>query len=287
MAARKGGLGRGLDAIFMDNDTDDKNNTLKLKISEIEPNRSQPRTEFNEEALAELADSIARHGVIQPLLVKPMIDGGYQIVAGERRWRAARMAGISEVPVVIRDLTDSEVMEIALIENLQREDLSIIEEALGYKTLMDKYGFTQEEVSKSVGKSRPAVTNALRLLNLPKNIIDLIKEDKISAGHARALLAFKSEKDMQEAAKLVIEKGISVRELEKLSKLSDKLGGKIKRKVARKTPFVLEVESSLKDYLGRKVNVSMKNNKKGRIEIEFYSQDDLQEIVKKLSKNDW
>ncbi len=287
MAARKSGLGRGLDAIFIENDTEEKDNTVKLKISEIEPNRNQPRTEFKEDALAELADSISKHGVIQPLLVKPLITGGYQIVAGERRWRACQMAGISEVPVIIRDLSDSEVMELALIENLQREDLSIIEEALGYKTLMDKYHFTQEEVSKSVGKSRPTVSNALRLLNLPQNIVDMIKKDKISAGHARALLSFKDEDDIQAAAKLVVEKGISVRELERLSRSTKNSSKETTKTKIRRTPIITEVESSLKDYLGRKVKVSMKNKKKGSIEIEFYSEDDLIDIAKKLSKEEW
>ena len=178
-------------------------------------------------------------------------------------------------------------MELALIENLQREDLSIIEEALGYKTLMDKHGFTQEEVSKSVGKSRPTVTNALRLLNLPDNIVELIKEDKISAGHARALLSFKDEDDIQAAAKLVVEKGISVRELEKLSQAAKIAKKDNSKKTIKKTPIITEVESSLKDYLGRKVKVSMKNKKRGSIEIEFYSEDDLIDIAQKLSKEDW
>jgi ParB family chromosome partitioning protein len=163
MAMKKGGLGKGLEAIFAENDTEDRNATITLKISDIEPNRTQPRKEFNDAALAELADSISQHGIIQPLLVRPIFGGGYQIVAGERRWRAARMAGISEVPAVIREMSDSEVMELALIENLQREDLNPVEEAQGYQSLIDTYGLTQEETAKTVGKSRPTVTNALRL----------------------------------------------------------------------------------------------------------------------------
>ena len=176
MAAKKGGLGKGLDAIFMENATEDSNHIITLKISEIEPNRTQPRKDFSEEAMAELADSISRHGVLQPLLVRPLAGGGYQIVAGERRWRACRMAGVSEVPVVIRDLSDSEVMQLALIENLQREDLSPVEEAMGYQTLIEQYQFTQDEVSKTVGKSRPAITNALRLLSLPEDLLQLVSE---------------------------------------------------------------------------------------------------------------
>ena len=188
MAGKLGGLGKGLDAIFIENDTNDSNNNVFLKISDIEPNRDQPRKDFNEEALRELADSIATHGVLQPLLVRPLAGGGYQLVAGERRWRASRMAGLSEVPVIIREMTDSEMTQIALIENLQREDLNSVEEALGYKSLMDAYNLTQDEVAKAVGKSRPAVANVMRLLNLPEEIQSMLKEGEISAGHARALL---------------------------------------------------------------------------------------------------
>ena len=183
MAIKKSGLGKGLDLIFAENDTEDPNSVVVLKISEIEPNRDQPRKEFDEEAMAELADSIAQHGILQPLLVRPIFGGGYQIVAGERRWRAARMAGVSEAPVVVRELTDGQVMELALIENLQREDLTPLEEALGYQTLIETYGMTQDEVSKTVGKSRPSVTNALRLLHLPEEVRELLEEKKISAGH--------------------------------------------------------------------------------------------------------
>lgn len=282
MALKKGGLGKGLDLIFMENDTEDRNNTVTLKISEIEPNRTQPRKDFNEEALAELADSIAQHGVLQPLLVRPIATGGYQIVAGERRWRAARMAGVSEVPVVVRELTDGEVMEIALIENLQREDLSAVEEALGYQTLMDTYNLTQEEVSKTVGKSRPTITNALRLLNLPSNILDMVSEGVLSSGHARTLLAFKSFDDMQEAAKLVIEEGMSVRGLERLVK---KCNERLEEKKNQKTPkkrnaFFDEVELALNEHLGRKVRVQCNSKQKGILQIEFYNKDDLQQLVK-------
>ena len=215
---RKDGVGKGLDAIFAENDTEDRNAAVALKLNEIEPNRSQPRKEFKDEALAELADSIAQHGVLQPLLVRPLMGGGYQIVAGERRWRAARMAGISEVPAVIRELSDNEVMELALIENLQREDLTPLEEAQGYQMLIDTYGMTQDEVAKTVGKSRPAVANALRLLHLPEDIVELVNEGKVSAGHARTLLSFQKEEEMRAAAKAVAEQGISVRELEKMAK---------------------------------------------------------------------
>lgn len=284
MSARKGGLGKGLDAIFMDNETEDGSNTVKLKISDIEPNRQQPRKEFNEEALTELADSISQHGVLQPLLVRPLPDGGYQLVAGERRWRACRMAGVSEVPVVIRELTDSQVMELALIENLQREDLSVVEEAEGYKMLMDNYNFTQDEISKSVGKSRPSITNTLRILKLPEEIISLLKQDKITAGHARALLSFDSEEDMVKTAKLIVENGLSVREIEKMSKIKNIKKDKGSSK--RRDSFFDEVEISLHEYLGRKVKVSSSTKERGSITIEFYNKEDLAEIARRLAGED-
>ena len=284
MSARKGGLGKGLDAIFMDNETEDGNSTVKLKISDIEPNRQQPRKEFNEEALTELADSISKHGILQPLLVRPLPDGGYQLVAGERRWRACRMAGVSEVPVVIKELTNSQVMELALIENLQREDLSIVEEAEGYKMLMDDYNFTQDEISKSVGKSRPSITNALRILKLPKEILSLLKENKITAGHARALLSFDNEEDMRKIAEAIVTNGLSVREVEKISKIKN--NKKEKRNDKRRDSFFDEVEISLHEYLGRKVKVSSSAKNKGSITIEFYNKEDLAEIVKKLAGED-
>ena len=194
MALKKSGLGKGLDSIFAENDTEDKNSVVMLKVHEVEPNRSQPRKDFQEEALAELADSIAQHGVLQPIVVRPLFDGGYQIVAGERRWRAARMAGVADIPAMVRELSDGEVMELALIENLQREDLTPLEEALGYQTLIETYGMTQDEVSKTVGKSRPAVTNALRLLHLPAPVRLLLEEGRISAGHAALCWAFRMKK---------------------------------------------------------------------------------------------
>ena len=185
MAKKIGGLGKGLSAIFSENDTEDKNEVVTLKISQIEPNRNQPRRTFDEDALQELALSISEHGVLQPILVRPMIYGGYQIVAGERRYRASRMAGLTEIPAIVRELTDSETMQIALIENLQRSDLTTLEEAMGYQTLMDEYDFSQEDVARIVGKSRSAVANTLRLLSLPDEVKDLLEQGKLSAGHAR------------------------------------------------------------------------------------------------------
>lgn len=270
-----------MEAIFAENDTEDRNATISLKISEIEPNRAQPRKEFNDAALAELADSISQHGIIQPLLVRPIFGGGYQIVAGERRWRAARMAGISEVPVVIREMSDSEVMELALIENLQREDLNPVEEALGYQSLIEIYGFTQEETAKTVGKSRPAITNALRLLNLPREILDMVNSGQISAGHARTLLSFQNPEEMRKAAKLVAEQEISVRELEKMSKKANEeqqISAKSKKDKPRVRYFD-EVELALNEHLGRKVHVNG-TKKRGVLQIEFYGEKDLSELMK-------
>lgn len=286
MAGKKRGLGKGLDAIFAENDTEDRNAAVSLKISEIEPNRAQPRKNFNEEALAELADSISQHGVLQPLLVRPIVGGGYQIVAGERRWRAARMAGVSEVPAVIREMSDSEVMELALIENLQREDLNPLEEAQGYQSLMDTYGLTQEEVSKTVGKSRPTVANALRLLNLPKAILDMVHSGSLSAGHARTLLSFPNPAEMLKAAKLVLEQGISVRELEKLGKkANERLNhAEPQPKAKKKIRYFSEVELALNEHLGRKVQVSG-TRKRGVLQIEFYGEEDLGELVKLFNKD--
>ena len=288
--SKRGGLGKGLDAIFIDNEPEESNSSITLKISEIEPNKSQPRKEFDENALAELADSIAQHGVLQPLLVRPIADGGYQIVAGERRWRASRMAGLTEVPVVIRELTDSETMELALIENLQREDLSPVEEAMGYKQLMEDYGFSQEQVSKTVGKSRPSVANALRLLNLPEEILYLVNTGKISSGHGRTLLAFKNPDDMLKSAKLCVDEEISVRELERMAKKSNQefeSRGKEEKpaKKEKRLSYYDEVELSLNEHLGRKVNVTGDNQNKGVIEIEFYSKEDLFELARILGKS--
>ena len=274
--ARKGGLGKGLDAIFAENDTEDERTAVLLKTSELEPNRNQPRSVFNEQSLGELADSIAQHGVLQPLLVRPLMGGGYQIVAGERRWRAARMAGLEEVPAVVREMSDSQVMELALIENLQREDLNPLEEAQGYQSLMETYSMTQDDVAKTVGKSRPAVANALRLLNLPPEMQKLVSSGSISAGHARALLSFPNRKAMLEAAKAA-EAGASVRDLEKMAQ---KANEKPKAKPpSRKIQYYEETELALRENLGRKVRVSG-TKKRGVLQIEFYGQDDLADLMK-------
>lgn len=284
MAVKKGGLGKGLGALLAENSMEDEGKPITLRISEIEPNRAQPRKQFDEEALAELSESIARHGVLQPLLVRPLIGGSYQLVAGERRWRAARMAGLSEIPVVIREMTDQQAAELALIENLQREDLNPMEEALGFKMLMDNYGLTQEETAKAVNKSRPAVANSLRLLNLPQQIADLVAGGRLSAGHARAILSFPTEKEQADTAQAAIKSGLSVREIEKLAKHANsvkKEGGKNPAAFQRNS-FYDEVELALTEHLGRRVKVS-ESSKGGTLLIEFYSQDDLRMLANELS----
>ncbi len=277
MAVRKGGLGKGLDALFIDNTTD--NGAVTLRISEIEPNRSQPRKEFDESALADLADSIREHGVIQPLLVRPLPTGGYQLVAGERRWRASRMAGLGEVPVVIRELSDHEAMELALIENLQRQDLNPMEEALGYRSLMEEYQMTQEEVAKAIGKSRPAIANSLRLLALPQQVVDLIREGKLSAGHGRALLALEEESAILEAAQTAVKKHWTVREIEKMAQSSHK-----KTKVSTgpdKDHYYTELELALSQVLGRQVTITSKG-KNRTLSIAFFDKEDLSALVSRL-----
>lgn len=279
MAVKKGGLGRGLDALFNENATDEKG-VVTLRLSEIEPNRNQPRTNFDEDALMELADSIEKHGLIQPIVVRPTSSGVYQIVAGERRWRACRMAGLSEVPVVIKELDDQKYFEIALIENLQREDLNAVEEAQGYKTLIDVYRLTQEQVAESVGKSRSAVTNALRLLNLNADALEALKNGQITAGHARAILAAEDQ-EMATAMLKAALAGASVRELEAMTKV--KANGNKKASPTAKSNFYSEVEISLKNELGRKVEIKSKGKGKGTITLEFYSDEELAEFARKLS----
>lgn len=281
MAVKKSGLGRGFDAIFADNSVEDistGNSTTKVKLLDIEPNREQPRKQFDEEALAELSDSIAQHGVLQPLLVRPMPDGGYQLVAGERRWRASRMAGLTEVPVVIRDLTDAQVAELALVENLQRENLNPLEEANGYKELSDKFGYTQEKISEIVGKSRPSIANALRLLNLPEDVQEMVSNGSLSMGHARAILSLEDNKMKTDLAKLVIANDLSVRETERIARNMVKEAPK-KNKAKKRNPYYDEAELALSEVLGRKVKIT-KSSKKGALEIEFFDDADLKKLLK-------
>lgn len=289
MAKKKSGLGKGIDAIFMENETENRDSVVVLGIDEITPNRSQPRTEFDPEALAELTDSISKHGVLQPILVRPLIAGGYQIVAGERRYRASLQAGLSEIPAIIRELDDKETMEIALIENLQRKDLTPIEEALGYDALMKNHSFTQEEVAEAVGKSRSAVANALRLLFLPEAVVELIKDGKLSAGHARALVGIEDEEASIKLANEIVDNGLSVRAVESLAKNVSK-----KKKVketdgrkAKKPTFFAEVEMALSENLGRRVTVTAaKNGSGGTISIDFYSLEELKDMANKLAERE-
>ena len=283
MPLKKRGLGKGLDAIFAENTAESTEGAVSVRIGDIDPNRDQPRKEFDSEALSELADSISQHGVLQPLLLRPMPTGGYRIVAGERRWRAARMAGLTEVPAVIREMTDAEEMLFALIENLQREDLTPLEEARGYRTLIEAQDFTQEEVSQAVGKSRPAVTNALRLLNLPEDIQQMLEDGEITAGHARTLLSFKNEEDMRLGAKKAKE-GASVRELEALAKRLNEAANQVQPKVSRKNQYFEEAQLAVGEYLNRKVKVGG-TKKKGTLQIEFYGEEDLQNLLHDLHMN--
>lgn len=284
MANKIGGLGRGLDALFAQNTLDDGVSTVTLPLDEIIPNREQPRKQFDEEALADLSASIAQHGVLQPLLVRPMPDGSYQLVAGERRWRASRMAGLTEVPVVVRDMDEQESAELALIENLQREDLNPMEEAIGYRTLMESYGMTQEQTAQVVNKSRPAVANALRLLQLPEAVTDLVASGKLAAGHARTVLAFEGEEAQIAAANAAVDKGLSVRELEKMAK-SAKAKPRAPKEPKKQDSFYDEVALSLKEALGRQVKVTVAS-KGGTLQIEFFDAEDLRYLAKRLADND-
>ena len=281
MAKKIGGLGKGLDALFMQNTMEDGVSTVTLPLEEIVPNRDQPRKQFDEEALADLAASIAQHGVLQPLLVRPMPDGTYQLVAGERRWRASRMAGLTQVPVVIREMTEQQAAELALIENLQREDLNPMEEALGYRTLMEGYGLTQEQAAQAVNKSRPAVANALRLLQLPQPVAELVSAGRLSAGHARTVLAFEGEEAQIAAATAAVERGLSVRELERMAKAA-KSGPKAPRAPAQREHFYDEVELALRESLGRQVKI-VATPKGGSLQVEFFDAEDLRALANKLA----
>lgn len=280
MAVKKGGLGRGLDALFNENSTD-QGGVITVNLNDIEPNREQPRKDFDDEALSELAESIAEHGLIQPIVVKPETNGRYSIIAGERRWRACRIAGVYEVPVVIKEVEPQELMELALIENLQREDLNAVEEALGYRSLIDSFGLTQEQVAQRMGKSRTAVTNALRLLNLTDEELQALRLGAISAGHARALLSVEDE-DLRKQMLELATNGASVRELEKLA-ASLKKTKKVTQPKA-KNNFYNEVELSLKNELHRKVSITPTGDGKGKITIEFFSDEELSDFARRLAE---
>lgn len=284
--AKKGGLGRGMDALFLENSAaDNTSSAVTLGINEIEPNRDQPRKNFDEKALGELAASIEKNGIIQPLLVRPMTDGSYQLIAGERRWRAARMAGLSVVPVTIREMTDEEASVFALIENLQREDLNPVEEAQGLKSLIETYGFTQEEAADRVGKSRTAVTNTLRLLRLPDSLLTMLGTGKISAGHCRALLGLDDEKEMLRIAEAAVREELSVRQVEKMVKYASQ-GEKTKpaKREKKRDKYYDEVELALTETMGRKVKIYLSKGGKGTLEFEFFGKEDLTKLAKDLDK---
>ena len=280
MAVKKGGLGRGLDSLFNENATDE-GGVINVNLNDIEPNKGQPRKDFDEESLSELAESISAHGLIQPIVVKPNANGRYSIIAGERRWRACRIAGLYEVPVIIKDAEPQELMELALIENLQREDLNAVEEALGYRSLIDSFGLTQEEVSKRMGKSRTAVTNALRLLNLNDRELQALRMGVISAGHARALLAVE-DTNVREQMLQMAENGASVRELEKQAANAKKEKTALKKQT--KNTYYSEVELSLKNELHRKVNIKSNGKGKGTLTVEFFSDQELADFAKRLAE---
>ncbi len=281
--AKKGGLGKGVDALFFDNAVEE--NAVTLSVDEIEPNREQPRKTFDAAALAELSDSIREHGVIQPLLVRPMADGSYRLVAGERRYRAARMAGLTKVPVTVREMSDEEESIFALIENLQREDLNAIEEAEGLKRLIDTFGLTQEQAAARVGKSRTAVTNALRLLHLPEEITALVKDGKVSMGHARALLSVEDAAELARIAELIVKNGISVRETERLCKRAGKAEKTPVKRTKTRDRFYDEVELALSEAMGRKVKVYTEKGGRGTLEIEFFGTEDLKKLAQEFQED--
>ncbi len=294
MVAKKSGLGKGLDALIPAGNkrTVEKKNSEPviiekvvekkgvetLKITEVEPNREQPRKNFNEDALLELADSIKQYGVIQPLIVQKKADH-YEIIAGERRWRAAKMAGIKEIPVIIKDYSDQQVMEISLIENIQREDLNPIEEAMAYKNLMEEFHLKQDEIAEKVSKSRTTVTNSMRLLKLDKRVQQMMIDDMISAGHARTLITIEDPDAQYNIATKIFDEKLSVRETEKLVKLLQKPEVK-KEKVEKVNSFIYkDIEEKMKAILGTKVTVDHKSNNKGKISIEYYSNEELERIL--------
>ena len=284
MAKKKAelGLGRGLNALLGDPVLQNQGEgSVSLPISQVEPGLNQPRKRFDPDSLSELADSIRIHGVIQPLTVRRLSSGYYQIIAGERRWRAAKQAGLDEIPAVIIEADDRKVMELGLIENLQREDLNPAEEARGYQTLMTEYGLTQEQVAQRMGKSRPAVTNALRLLNLPEDLMALVEEGKLSAGHARALLGAPNQTLQRQAAKAVLEKGLSVRQTEALVKALQKEKKEKPQEDNVLAIYLADIEKNLGSQLGRKVHIQHKG-KKGKVELEYYSEDDLDALLRLL-----
>ena len=288
---KKGGLGKGLSALMGEGSADvivrDNDVVTQLKLTVIIPDENQPRKDFDEEKLKALSESVMEHGVIQPLIVSDEKNGFYKIIAGERRWRAAKLAGLKEVPVVVRDYTKEQIAEVSLVENLQRDDLNAIEEAFGYKRLMDEYGLTQQQVAEKVGKSRPAIANMLRLLNLPESIRDMVIYGELSGGHARALASLDDEDYQKDLAQEVISRDLSVRQLEQI--ISE---GKKEKKIRTKTELKIDknlkvqlktVEKELMEFFGTKVKISAGKNK-GKIEIEYYDSKTLERVLNLMKK---
>ena len=282
----RGGLNSGLGGLgsLLNDNSNEVQIKNKLRTSELEPNRDQPRKNFSDDAITALADSIREHGMLQPILVRPLSSGSYQIVAGERRWRAARMLGLEEVPVMIRELSDVETMQIAIIENLQRENLNPIEEAAGYNDLIENYGMTQDQVAKMVGRSRSAIANAVRLLALPERVLKMLEKGDISAGHGRALLGFEDEELLIATALKASEGGLTVRQVEKAAQKSLEPDQSKSEKSDKKIDnYFVEMEISLNEKLGRKVKVDYGKNK-GALILEFYDKEDLSALAEKLAK---
>lgn len=282
MAVVKGGLGKGLDALFQDNIVENDSGVVTLRLSEIKPNHEQPRKHFDEQGLIELADSIREHGVLQPLIVRPMLGGEYQLIAGERRYRAAMMAQVPSVPVIIREFSDMEAMEVALVENLQRRDLNPVEEGEGYKALAEQFSLTQAEIAKRVGKSRSAVANAMRLVELPETVKLAVSQGELSMGHARALLSLSESQQICTAAAEVIAKGLSVRQTEQMAaKLSRSPRPKNVR--PRVDSFYKELEIALEKTWGRKIRISPASDHAGSITVDYVSREDLIELTERLT----
>ena len=283
MAAKNSGLGKGLDAIFEDNFAESSKSSTMLRISDIEPRSNQPRKVFDEAALSELADSIATHGLIQPVVVRQDNGGFYSIVAGERRWRASKLAGLTEIPVVILDIDDNKAAELALVENIQREDLNPIEEAMAFQALAKEYALTQEEISKRIGRSRSAIANSLRLLDLPAEVKDMVANDDISAGHARTLLGLRDKGRIEEAAELIISKELTVRETEKLVKRlnNDKSAEETTSPDKVEVDYKKELERRMTARMGRRITIKDKGKAK-KLEIEYTDNEDLEILINRI-----
>lgn len=285
---KKKGLGKGLDALFDENAIDLASSAAEqstLRLSQIEPDKNQPRKAFDKAALEQLADSIREHGLIQPIIVCPIEEDRYRIIAGERRWRACRMAGLEEIPVLIREYSEQEISEISLIENLQREDLNPVEEALGYRHLTEIYGLTQEQIAKTISKSRPAIANAMRLLSLPEQILDFLKTGELSAGHARALLAADGEDAQLALANKIIVERLNVRQAEDLVKKSKKAPTEKPKTDPAVIQALSELEKKASSAVGNKVTIRHHANNKGKVEIQYYSVEELEKIIEILGGN--